>query len=183
MVSFRIPSQTLIRLREEAAEEKISLNTLVNQVLEHHTEWGVYTGKLGMLSLGRGTYKALLESSDERLLQEKGRLVGPKLRDTLLFMYKRADLDVLIELIMKRKRDFGIGEIEVSREGSHVLMLLNHDFGRKHSIFIASLAEAAIHSLIGSKPKLQITDNSVVVEFTASPASLYRPPRIISANG
>ncbi len=67
VATFRLPDPLLEQLRSEAQVERISLNKLVNHVLHRHTEWDVYAEKMGMLNLGRGTYKALLESTDERL--------------------------------------------------------------------------------------------------------------------
>lgn len=172
VASFRLPDLLLEKLRNEAASERISLNVLVNQVLDRHTEWDVYAQKMGMLSMGKGTYKALLESANEHLLMEKGKLAGLKMRDFLMFKYKRADLESFLDLISNMKREFGIGEIEMSRNGRSVMLVLQHDFGRSHSIFFASIADTAIQSLMGLKPKLQITDNSVVAEFEVRPTPL-----------
>jgi hypothetical protein len=172
VASFRLPDALLEKLRNEAASERISLNVLVNQVLDRHTEWDIYAQKLGMLSMGKGIYKALLESTDEHLLMEKGKLAGLKMRDFLLFKYKRADLESFLDLINNMKREFGIGEIEVSRNGRGVMLVLHHDFGRSHSIFFASIADTAIQSLTGLKPKLQLTDDSIVAEFAVSPSPL-----------
>ncbi len=172
VASFRLPDVLLEKLRNEATGERISLNVLVNQVLDRHIEWDVYAQKMGMLSMGKGVYKALLESADERLLMEKGKLAGLKMRDFLMFKYKRADLESFLDLISKRKREFGIGEIEVSRNGRSVMLVLHHDFGRSHSVFFASIADTAIQSLIGLKPRLQLTDDSIVAEFVVSPTPL-----------
>ncbi len=161
VASFRLPDALIEKLRNEATSERISLNVLVNQVLDRHTEWDVYAQKMGMLSMGKGVYKALLESADEHLLMEKGKLAGLKMRDFLMFKYKRADLESFLDLISTMKREFGIGEIEISRNG-----------GRSHSVFFASIADTAIQSLIGLKPKLQLTDDSVVAEFVVSPTPL-----------
>ena len=172
VASFRVPDALLEKLRNEAASERISLNVLVNQVLDRHTEWDVYAQKLGMLSIGKGTYKALLESADEHRLMEKGKLAGLKMRDFLMFKYKRADLESFLDLITNMKREFGIGEIEISRNGRSVMLLLHHDFGRSHSVFFASIADTAIQSLTGLKPRIQLTDDSIVAEFVVSPTPL-----------
>ncbi len=172
VATFRIPDALMEKLRSEAASERISLNVLVNQVLDRHTEWDVYAEKLGMISMGKSIYKALLESADEHLLMEKGKLAGLKLRDFLIFKYKRADVESFLNLIYNMKRQFGIGEIEISRQASSVMLVLHHDFGRSHSIFFASIADTAIQSLTGTKPRLQLTDDSVVAEFATSPAPL-----------
>ncbi len=172
VASFRLPDAILEKLRNEASSQRISLNVLVNQVLNRHTEWDVYAQKMGMLSMGKGIYRALLASADERLLMEKGKLAGLKLRDFLMFKYRRADLESFLDLISNMKHEFGIGEIEISRQGPSVMLMLHHDFGRSHSIFFASIADTAIQSLTGMKPRLQLTDDSVVAEFALRPNSL-----------
>lgn len=172
VATFRIPDTLIEKLRREAASERISLNVLVNQVLDRHTEWDIYAEKLGMLSMGKSIYKALLESADEQLLVEKGKMAGLKLKDFLIFKYKRADLESFMDLISNMKREFGIGEIEISRQGPSIMLVLNHDFGRAHSIFFASIADTAIQSLLGMKPKLQLTDDSIVAEFVMSPTPM-----------
>lgn len=175
VVTFRLPDNLLEQLRREAVGERIPLNTLVNHVLERHVEWDAYAERIGMLSFGPGTYRALLESADERLLMEKGKLAGLRVRDFLMFKYKRANIETLVDLISSSKRELGLGEIEVSRQGSSVHLMLHHEFGRMHSVFFGSIADTAIQSVTGSKPKLQINDNSIIVEFTASPTPFSIP--------
>ncbi len=105
---------------------------------------------------------------------EKGKLVGLKLRDFLMFKYKRADFESFLDLVSNMKREFGMGEIEVGCRGPSMLIMLHHDYGRSHSVFFGAIADTGIQSVMGLKPKLQITDNSIVVEFTMNPAPLAR---------
>ncbi len=57
VATFRLPDPLLEQLRSEAIAERISLNTLVNQVLHRHAEWDVYVEKMGMINLGEGPTK------------------------------------------------------------------------------------------------------------------------------
>ena len=41
-VTFRIPLNSISQLREESKKKRVSLNTLVNQILKDHLDWHTY---------------------------------------------------------------------------------------------------------------------------------------------
>jgi predicted HicB family RNase H-like nuclease len=52
-MTFRINGNVLKKMRENAEDRDISLNTLANQIFKRYVEWDSYQPKLGMIPMAR----------------------------------------------------------------------------------------------------------------------------------
>ena len=58
-VSIRIDSDLSSKLHEKCIEQKISLNTLINHLLEKQVNWNELTTEMGWVSMFRSTFREL----------------------------------------------------------------------------------------------------------------------------
>ena len=164
VITFRVPEELLDFIRQEALEQKVSLNTVVNQILTKHYEWDAFAQKYGFVSYPPEYYKDILETADENGLSQKGLESGPQSRNYVLQRWKKADIETMLEAFRISSKYSGLGNLEMKKEGSRFQLYIHHGFGRKHSIYVKSLLESAILAA-GSTPTSEITANSIIVEF------------------
>lgn len=164
VITFRVPEELLDFIRQEALEKKVSLNTVVNQILTKHHEWDAFAQKYGFVSFPPEYYKDLLETVDEKDLTRKGLESGSQSRDYVLQRWKKADIETMLEAFRVSSKYSGLGNLEMKKEGSRFQLYIHHGFGRKHSLYVKGLLESAILAA-GSTPTSEMTANSVIVEF------------------
>lgn len=52
-MTFRVNENLMRKLKEDAEDHEISLNTLVNQIFNRYVEWDSYEPKVGMIPIAR----------------------------------------------------------------------------------------------------------------------------------
>ncbi len=169
--TFRLDGQTLGFLRKQAEERKTSLNTLVNQIFSKYAEWDAFGEKYGFVSFPHDFYRGIIDSADEEQLRRNASVAGSKLRDYLLFSFKRADTSAFVSSLKLADRYSGMGSFEIQQERSFCKVIVHHSLGRKHSLFVCAALEEAIVSIVGVRPKSEVTDVSVIIEFAIVPES------------
>lgn len=146
----------------------ISLSALANQIFERYVDWDAFADRYGYVNMRKETFRALVDSTDEKLLVKNAQLAGRQVRDFLLFKYKRIGLRELLDFLDLQGRYGGIGRLARTQSGSQYTLVYHHDMGRRVSLLIEALTKSAIASVNNLRPKSEISDNSVVMEFEAS---------------
>lgn len=171
-ITFRLDEQTLEFLRRQALEQKTSLNTLVNQIFAKYLEWDSFAQKYGFLNFPNDFYKGIVESANEELLRQNASLAGKRLRDYLLFTFKRADTDAFLNSLKLAGRYGGLGSFAFEQQQSLCKVVVHHNLGKKHSLYVGAALEEAVTTIVGSRPKSEVTEASVILEFETRPADL-----------
>ena len=69
-ISIRIDSDLRNKLNEKCQDQKISLNTLINHLLEKQVNWNELTDEIGWVSMFRTTFRELMEQSPTKKIEE-----------------------------------------------------------------------------------------------------------------
>lgn len=170
VITFRVPAEVLEFVRQEATEQKVSLNTVVNQILTKHYEWDAFAQKYGFVNLPPEYYKDILEATDGDVLARLALQSGPQSRDYILFHEKSADVESMIHAFRIAAKYSGLGSLEMKREEPKYQLYVHHRFGEKHSIYVKNLLGSVISSIVGTTPTTEMTANSVVVAFETTRA-------------
>lgn len=163
--TFRLDSLTLEFMKKQAVERKTSLNTLVNQIFSKYAEWDAFAEKYGFVNFPHDFYMEITDSADEERLKMNAKVAGRHLRDYLLFIFKRADPETFLTALKLAGRYSGMGSFEIEQRRSHCKVVVHHNLGRKHSIFVGAALEEAVVTILSSRPKTEVTDVSVIMEF------------------
>src|SRR5579872_5429821 len=82
-ISFRLEEEMLDRLRELAIEKKISLNSLVSQVLDHYVTLGVYDKTFGFFAISQDVLRLLLAKQTDEEIDKIVAVAGAKIHRQL----------------------------------------------------------------------------------------------------
>jgi hypothetical protein len=161
--SFRINQKALEALREEARKQAISLNTLVNQLLVSHAEFGRYMRQVHSMMLTQQTFAEILKGLPEDKLAEAAKVAGKSAPETIITsMRGKVTANAVIDLIHFLSAYANLFEYSEKDENGHLTIALTHELGRKWSIFIAGYLEEAF-AAAGVKPNCTISDRFATI--------------------
>ena len=160
----------LHKLRQEAKQKEISLDTLMTQIAKQHTEWYVNASQFGFISVRKSLIMKLLdEIRDDEKIKEIAREVARASRDTLLLLKEQYNIPMkstldFIESWIKEAGYPYIHDISGVDQNIHHFVI-QQDIGLKWSLYLSEILRNLFEELFNvTKVHFEITDN--IVAFT-----------------
>ena len=162
--SFRIDKEWLDVLNEEAEKQGVSVNSILNRLLQHYA-YLRYMQRYGAITLTRKGFSAILDSCPEDKIRENGKNVGSKItKDLLLTMGVTPTYDFTVFWIKKILSEFaGWFECDHHIRRDKEILHLRHDLGIKWSIYIEGAASETFNSVLDKEVTTEISDSSVTI--------------------
>ncbi|MHC3129585.1 MAG: hypothetical protein IBV52_05860 [Candidatus Bathyarchaeota archaeon] len=162
--SFRIAKEWLDVLTEEAEKQGISVNSLLNRLLQQYA-YLRYMLRYGAITLTSKGFSSLLECCPEDKIREKGRNAGSTItRDMLLTMGVTPDYGFVILLVKKILSEFaGWFECDHHVKQDKEILHFRHDLGIKWSIYVEAAASEMFKSVLNEEVTTEISDSSVTI--------------------
>jgi len=137
-VSIRIDSELSNKLHEKCIEQKISLNTLINHLLEDQVNWHELTTEMGWVSMFRTTFRELSDSVSKEKIQKIAKTTGVSdFKNALNYIYGYIELDSILDLFKKRCLNMNVQYREMNVNGKRKI-IIQHDLGENWPNFIVS---------------------------------------------
>ncbi len=163
-ITFRIDSKVLDKLRTQSQQERLSLNTLVNQILDHYIEWDISSVKAGWVPMPKEALIELINHVDEKELGDLGCAYAKKAaKDTLLIMRHKYDLEEFISLLKTRARVSGFG-LSITKENDQLTCIMQHGMRIKWSLFFKSIYQCMLNDL-GNPVTFDVCENTLVLNI------------------
>lgn len=164
---FRIWKDVYEALDQEARERRITLNTLVNQVLSTYTRDDLLLEEGGFVKVTKSTLRASLALIPDDKLVEFGRLAAQTGSDARMLARSNAiNPETILEELRLLSRTGLFTMSETARRGAKIVSL-THDFGPRESVALCSFVES-IFSFMDFHPKIKTTSSSVTFEIKAT---------------
>jgi predicted DNA-binding ribbon-helix-helix protein len=163
--SFRVSESAFKALEEDAARRNVSLNTLVNQLLIEHTNWGRFLDKTGAIRISKSAFIRLLNGSADEAISEAARLSGlDHPRAVILAKHGVLSLKTVLDYIRNAAAYGGYAEYSEIENQGKLIITITHDLGRKGSIYLNSFLQSMFET-IGLHPKISSTEHAVLIEI------------------
>ncbi len=163
-ITFRIDSQVLDKLRTLSEQERISLNTLVNQILSHYIEWGINSVKAGWVPMPKEALIELIDHLDDKVIPDIAcKLAKKAAKDNLLIMRNKYNLEEFIAFLKTRARVSGF-TLSITRENDQLTCIMQHNMGMKWSLFFKSVYQCVLNDL-GHPVTFDICENTLVLNI------------------
>jgi hypothetical protein len=157
-VTFRLDEDVLSTLRRESEGRHISLNSMVNQILQDFVDWYMYEPKVGMISFFKPVVAEIFKKLTEEQVKEVAATAGKEATtDATLFMKRKVDLDSFLSWLESRMKNSSV-EISHNSEGSIHTYVLKHDAGKNFSLFQKTLLQAIFEEVLGKRINFQVSD-------------------------
>ena len=168
-VTFRISTKALKSLRNEAEQKDISTNTLVNQIINEHLSWHSNAAKAGFIAVRRPFVTKVINNLSEQEIISLAEYVAKSANKDAILLIKK-------EYTMKSALAFWESWIKISgypyrheeTNNGHVrhYYVIQHDMGKKWSIYLANLYQFLFDEL-GQSKKIEFdkTENTLAFEI------------------
>jgi hypothetical protein len=161
---FRVWKDVYDSLELEARTRKVSLNTLVNQVLSTHTRDDVLWEEMEYMKLTKIVFRAFLSRIPDDELAELGAALANDTPSTMMLARKGVvDLDAVLDYLRFGSRA-GWFSINESKRNGRTTLCFMHEFGPRYSVLLHSYF-INLFGLIGIHPKVISPDSSVIIEY------------------
>jgi hypothetical protein len=163
--TFRIPEDVYKAIQQEAKERRISLNTLVNQVLYARVFEEIPAVKAMFVMMPKAVYSEFLSSVSEERAKQIGQADALRIaKSIILARHGEVTLEAVIEHLRLFAERSGYGQFSDLRNHNKRIVTIIHEFGQKGSVLFASHAEALFQTA-GLRPKIITTEEALVVEI------------------
>jgi regulator of PEP synthase PpsR (kinase-PPPase family) len=103
-MTFRLDESVITTLRSESERRHLSLNTMVNQILQRYVEWDMYESKVGLISMLKPVVAELFKKTSKQDIIELAASIGKNAtNDAALFMKSKIDLDSFLAWLDVRR--------------------------------------------------------------------------------
>ena len=165
-LTLRLHENVVTILRAESGTRHISLNAMVNQILQNFVEWNIYEPKVGMMSLFRSVIAEIFKKLTEQQIIEVAATVGKEAyADATLFMKRKIDLDSFLSWLETRMKNSSIEISHNSEESTHTYVL-KHDLGKNFSLFQKTLLESIFGEVLGIHIDCDCSDKILSFRFS-----------------
>ncbi|MCV0392360.1 MAG: hypothetical protein K5790_03580 [Nitrosopumilus sp.] len=146
-VSIRIDSELSNKLHEKCIEQKISLNTLINHILEKQVNWNDLGNEMGWITIFRSTFKDLLDSSSIESIQQIASSTGTNdFKNSLNYFYGNISLETILDLFKKRLQSMNIQFRMIESDGSKKI-IIQHDLGKNWPYLVVTQMNTVLNDV------------------------------------
>jgi predicted HicB family RNase H-like nuclease len=140
--TFRIDSKALKSLRHEAGQKDISTNTLVNQIIKDHLNWHSNAAKAGFIAVRRPLISKLINNLSEQEIISLAEYVAKAAnKDVILLMENEYTIKSVLDFLeyWVKISGYAYRHEETNNGQNKHSYVIQHDMGKKWSIYLASL--------------------------------------------
>lgn len=160
-VTLRFDGDILDRLRKDADQKRVTLNTLAGQIFKTHAEFSGAAAVAGMVSFPKNLLIRLMNKlSEEEVKLLSQEIAKNEMKDTLLMMKHKYTTEAFVDLIESWIRVSGFPYTHDQSDRTHSF-IIQHDMGRRWSVYHAELFKYVFDDLGAKWADFHITENTV----------------------
>jgi hypothetical protein len=164
-VTFRLPSDNLEQLCKEAETRQISVNTLVNQIINEHLDWHLYAAQAKLYYVPKPFISRVLDKFNEHQLAELAEASAKKdFVDIGLLLRGEFTISSFLSILENWSR---ISDIPYRTEENETTqkIIIEHNMGSKYSYLFKEIYRRLLENSFETKTHFDITDNTIVLAF------------------
>ncbi|MGD1834616.1 MAG: toxin-antitoxin system HicB family antitoxin [Nitrososphaeraceae archaeon] len=165
-ITFRISKEYENKLRKKAEEQRISLNTLANQIFQDYLESREFINKFGTVVFSREAFKMILNSLTTEDIEQLGKSIGKTApKEFILFKWKEITIDTTLKFIKMFTIHCIDCEYDHESKSDQQIFSIRHEFGEKGSIFLKNYFESVVLENLHKRCNVNSTNNLVTITF------------------
>jgi hypothetical protein len=142
--SLRISEEMMRVIKEKSELENVSVNHVVNNLLESGTSWNIYAPSAGWIPMPKQILFELIERMSYDEIESLANKLGKQImRDILLITQGKYDLDSFINFLKIRSSVSGF-QFSEQMEGNTITIIVHHGMGKKWAIWFRRFYEIVL---------------------------------------
>lgn len=166
-VSFRLNKDILAKLKMDADQKQISLNTLANQVFDFYVNF-TSSASADMMPEPKVALTDLVEGYDEAQLKAHAERVYNKVGLDIIYQLRgKYDFETILDVWDYRLKASGV-PYRHTRDGQNNdrhTFIIQYSMGKKWSLVVAETMKRYFEAVSSKKVDYTITDNMVVISI------------------
>ncbi len=163
--SFRIDESALIAIEKEAVAQRVSVNTLVNQILNQFSEFERFAKRVNTVKPSGFVFRGILEAADVDKIIQVAKAAGSSIPQAFAAAKNgRVDIDSLLDHLRTLAIYAHLYEYSDNVDSRGRVATMIHDFGLNWSIFLVHYITSMFEQ-VGTSPKLDMSDRSVILSL------------------
>lgn len=160
-MTFRLPEELLEELKAEAENEQVSVNTLVNQVLNRHVGWERHSNKLGFLQFPRPFVREIFRDVDNKRIQQIAcDYCKDDVKELILMKEGIFSLITFISMFNEWLRASSLVH-RYKKIGESHHYVIYHKLNEKFSVYLASLLMSVLDDLQECTGEISMRKDSI----------------------
>ena len=165
-ITLRFRNDILDKLKHEAAQKRVSLNTLATQVFTTHAEYDAFASTSGMVSIPKSlliTMMNRLEEEEVKKLSEH--IARNEMKDLTLLLRGEHSLSSFLQTIESWLRASGFQySYHITDHDRNHRLVIQHEMGRRWSLYFERLFRYVFAELsLASETEFEVTDNVIAL--------------------
>ncbi|MDQ3838328.1 MAG: hypothetical protein M3297_03555 [Thermoproteota archaeon] len=160
-IAFRLEDNIIEKLRNEAKQKDISLNTLVSHIFKQHIDWHSNAAKAGFLAVRKGLIVELLKLAPEDHLTKIAEYIAKKeTKEFVLMLRNEYNIVSALDVIETWIRIAGYPyrhDVNYSRHS----YTIQHEMGRKWSLYLSEQYRFLFEDFGLKRVHFSLTENTV----------------------
>lgn len=149
-IGFRLDSQALSELRKLAKDRKISLNSLMGQVIDTYLKTGVYDRRFGFFQINKDALRHMMGKMKDKDIAKMADLGGARVhRPIIMFLYGKVNKETVITYLSVFGNRFET--FRHFKEGRKNTIAVYHAVNREFSLLYYTTMKSIL-SLVGIEP-------------------------------
>lgn len=161
-LTVRLPHRLVKELKDSAAQNQISVSTLIHQILNDYIEWGMTATQARWMVISKDSLMKIIDQIDEKTLERIGKDAATFKKEITLFMTRKDDLAGFLSVLRGRSKKSGFS---VRQDQNRVI--IQHDMGKKWSIYSKAIYDKILDDL-NIRHSVITTDHTIIIELPES---------------
>lgn len=166
VMSLRIDHDIAQALKEQARVDRISLNVLVNNVLQNYVEWDRDARRAGFIPITKDLLTSVIDKVPDEDIEEIIEHTKDIIKAQIIYMEKRYDVKSFLHWLRNRCRASGFSAKEFY-QNDILICIIQHELGWKWSVYFKALIRTVLDDLIQSKVDFDISSSMLIFRITA----------------
>jgi len=158
--SFRLDKDVMSKLKKEAKNENISLNSLVNKVLDRHVGWYSAVGMLGLVPISPNALADLFKNMSEDDIKKLAKKQVPLISENVLLLKHEDTLEGYLNLVKEYFTMCGF-PLTVREKNGNITFTIQHSIGKKYSLYVEEIMRGRIENLTKDRAEISSTTNTI----------------------
>ena len=158
--SFRLNKEILAKLKKEAESENISLNSLVNKILDTHVTWHSSAKKLGLIPIGPNVLTDLFKNLSEVEVKKLAKKQVPSISENVLLLRHEDTLESFLDAAKDYFTVCGF-PFSIQEKNGTIKITLRHALGKKYSLYLEEIIRERIEQLTKERASVTSTTNTI----------------------
>jgi hypothetical protein len=160
-ITFSIQPEMADLVRRESDEMQVSVSTFLRQVIDRYTRWASTAGKAGFVPVPRRMVTLMLDAmTDDQVVGVARAVAGESLKEIQLLMRGKNTLESFLDSLEAWAKESDMPyRKKIVGSGRTYEFTLQHDMGRKWSLYLHALCEAMFYAVDRKKGEFHVADN------------------------